>query len=116
MRDIGAFCASLALSMDIMPSEDPWVTELHGPTTYSSNDVCEALREITGKAIELRLVQKDDLASFYGNVFPANIVPLFVEMTCSMLPGSPWLNDPGNETPVHRGTDTLVDAFQRMLQ
>ncbi len=116
MRDIGAFCASQGLSSDIVPSEKPGVTELHGPTRYSSNDVCEALREITGKAIELRLIEKEDLPAFFGNVFPPHIVPLFVEMTCSMLPGSALLDDPGNDTPVHCGTDTLMDAFRRILK
>lgn len=116
MRDIGAFCASQALSIDITPSDEPHVTELHGPRDYSSSNVCEALQQLTGKTIELRLVGKDELATFFGNVFPPHIVPLFVEMTCSMLPGSPYLNDPGNNTPVYRGTDTLTDAFRRMLQ
>lgn len=116
MRDIGAFCASQALSADITSSERPHITEIHGPTDYSPVDVCEALDEVTGKTIEMRLVEKDELEPFFSNVFPPHVVPLFVEMTCSMLPDSPYLNDPGNDTPIHRGTDTIADAFRRMLQ
>ncbi|KAH8755321.1 hypothetical protein F5883DRAFT_469264 [Diaporthe sp. PMI_573] len=116
VNDIGAYCASQALSSEIKPSDKPHVTELQGPQDYSSLDVKQALEEVTGKKIELRVVEPDSVASFFGALFPPHVVPLYVEMNTTLLPGSPLLNDPANDTPVHRGSDTLATAIHRMMQ
>ena len=116
MNDIGAFCASKALATDTIPSNQPQIVEIHGPRAYTPLDVRKALEEVTKKQVELRLVEKDELTSFFGGIFPPHVAPLMAEMTCSMLPESGILNDPENTTPSHRGNDTLTDVFRRMLQ
>ena len=76
----------------------------------------EAFEEAIGKKVELKVVEPEDLPAFFGTVFPPHVAPLFVEMNATLLPGSPILNDPLNDMPVHRGSDTLTDAIQRMVQ
>lgn len=71
---------------------------------------------MTGKKVELRVVQPESVGAFFGAVLPAHTVPLYVEMNATLLPGSPYMNDPDNKTPVHRGRDTLSDAMRRMVQ
>lgn len=116
VKDVGVYCASEAVSAEARQSGKPHVIELQGPRDYSSLDAQRALEEVTGKTIELRVVKPEDMTSFASAIFPPHVVPLFVEMNATLLPGSPFLNDPENDTPVHRGAETLTDAFRRMVQ
>lgn len=113
---MGAYSVSQALSAQIQPSDQPHITELQGPQDYSSLDAQRVIEKITGKKIELQVIEPEGVAAFFGNVFPPHVVPLFVEMNATLLPGSKYLNDPENRTPVHRGRDTLMDAMRSMLQ
>lgn len=94
----------------------PFIVELHGPKAYSPEDVRGAFELVTGKKIELKLVERDQLRPYYSEIFPPPVVDLFVEMTESLLPGGILMKgDPKNPPLIHRGTDTLVDSVQRMM-
>ena len=116
VNDVGAYCASQVLSPDIKPSGNPYITELQGPCDYSSLDAQRALQEATGKQVGLRVVEPDDVGAFFGAVFPPHVAPLFTEMNSILLPGSRFLNDPENDTPVHRGSDTLATVIRKLAQ
>lgn len=92
----------------------PRIVELHGPRNYSVRDVREAFEKVTGKTIEVRLIQKDQLYGFFSGFLPASLVDDFVEMTLTFLPGGLLEEEMNDLTNASRGQDSLVDAFERM--
>lgn len=114
MRDIGRRCAKELISPEFTEKAER-IVDLSGPGWYSTRDVQEAFQNITGKTIEVRLVERGDLATFYAGILPASIVADFVEMTESFLPGGLTEDDMANPKNPVKGTDTLVDALTRMV-
>ena len=71
---------------------------------------------MTGKKIEVRLVEKDGLRQFFEHSpLPTNLVDDFLEMTLTFLPGGLLEEEMNDMTNATRGQDTLVDAFTYML-
>ncbi|KAK8036933.1 hypothetical protein PG991_001247 [Apiospora marii] len=89
VRDIGRVCAAqlLAAGSAAPGDENPFIFDLHGPESYSTRDVQRAFEEATGKRIEVKLVQDDQLQGFFRQAFKEPMTSLFVEMTRSFLPG-----------------------------
>lgn len=107
VRDIGRICAAQLLAAGSAPgSENPLVFDLHGPESYSTRDVQMALEDGTGKEIEAKLVQDDQLQDFFEKAFKEPMASLFVEMTRSFLPGG---------LAEKAMNDTLSETVKRML-
>ncbi|KAI9164202.1 hypothetical protein HJFPF1_05842 [Paramyrothecium foliicola] len=113
-RDIGRQAAKQVFESKF-DGPSPKIVDLQGPEQYSSNDVKKAFEEVTGKSIELRLVPKDQLHSFFSKGLPATIVDDFVEMTESFLPGGITEEDMKPTKDTQFGKDTLVDSFKNMF-
>ncbi|KAI9147354.1 putative fad binding domain-containing protein [Paramyrothecium foliicola] len=114
VRDIGKACAAQLLDHDF-GGPSPKIVDLHGPVDCSPRDVQKAFEEVTGKSIELRLVEKDQLHGFFAQVLPSTIVDDFVEMHLALLPGGLVEEDMKRTHNTCFGQDTLVDAFRRMF-
>lgn len=93
----------------------PWIIDFEGPRWCSTRDVHAAFEEVTGKKIQARLVQQDELAGFFRQALPEAIVGDFVEMTLSILPGG-LLADGTGDSRADRGTVTLIEAIRAMWQ
>ncbi|KAM0328652.1 hypothetical protein ACHAQA_005064 [Verticillium albo-atrum] len=114
VRDIGRTCAREILST--YPSNKAsTIVNLHGPEWYSTRDVQLAFEKVTGKKIEVKLVQRDQLIGFYETILPQSIVADFVEMTEAFLEGGIMMNEDWTAERLVKGADTLVDAFTGML-
>ncbi|KAF2148846.1 NAD(P)-binding protein [Myriangium duriaei CBS 260.36] len=111
-RDIGKACAEQLLTVGKSTGAGPHVFELHGPKDYSPLDVKNALDEVLGKDVEMRLVEKDKLEGFFGHFLPPKMIRPFVEMTLAFLVGESLPRDTSIE--IRRGQDTLVDSFKSL--
>ncbi|OAA45619.1 NAD(P)-binding domain protein [Metarhizium rileyi] len=116
VEDIGAVIASEALKQQGSPRK-PHVFELHGPRMYSPLDVQLAFSDALGKQVAVRPVQREELHGFYRQVFPEDVVPEWVEMATSFLPGG--VMKPGDVeegTGVVNGKTELGDAIRSAVQ
>ncbi|PYI09741.1 NAD(P)-binding protein [Aspergillus sclerotiicarbonarius CBS 121057] len=117
VTDIGKACATYLMAMDI--PKHPYIVEVQGPQKYTVKDVCEAFEEAAGHAVEIRPVEKANLATFFGQFLPEASVGPFVEMTVSFLPGGFLANNAGNASSrdrVYQGRTGLVEAIGRMYR
>lgn len=115
VKDIGSTLA-VELTKKSAPSK-PHVFELHGPQSYNSLDVQAAFSEALGKDVGLKLVEKHELHGFYSKVFPASIVPEWVEMATSFLPGGILARDEKEDEKkeIVRGATGLVEAIKALV-
>lgn len=115
VRDIGRTCAAQALAAGSPLNDNPYIFDLHGPGSYSTQDVQKLFEKAIGKDVEVRLVQNDQLESYFARMFQPPMAELFVEMTRSFLPGGIAVEDMHEGSRIQRGKDTLNDALGRML-
>lgn len=115
-RDIGATCAAELLSTGTELRESLRIVNQQGPKWYSTLDVQEALEIISGKSVELKLVDPDALPAFLGQVLPPHLVGDFVEMNISMLPGGVLEREIAAVTNPNLGQETLQDALTRFWE
>ncbi|RGP81293.1 hypothetical protein FLONG3_437 [Fusarium longipes] len=113
-RDIGETCAVKLLATGSGTREHPQIINLEGPERYSTTDVRIALESIIGKSIQVRSVEKDALPGFFGQVLPPHLVPEFVEMTTSMLPGGVLESEIRRITDWKIGKESLLTALTHM--
>ncbi|KHN95033.1 NAD(P)-binding domain protein [Metarhizium album ARSEF 1941] len=116
VADIGAVIASEALKREAAPKK-PHVFELHGPRMYSPLHVQAAFSDALGKQVAVKPVAKGDLYGYYRRIFPDDVVPEWVEMTCSFLPGG--VMKPGHVeegTEVVNGKTELADAVKTAVE
>ncbi|KAF6831891.1 NmrA family protein [Colletotrichum musicola] len=116
VRDIGRTCAAQILAAGSPLSENPYIFDLHGPETYSTQDVQKALEEATGKDVEARVVEDDQLEGFFAEAFKPPMAGMFVEMTRSFLPRGVGEKDMNKGFRVQRGRDTLGEVLKRMME
>ncbi|KAF5989982.1 hypothetical protein FBULB1_392 [Fusarium bulbicola] len=86
IRDIGEAMAA-QLTRDWTPPNKPYIMELHGPEPYSPLDTQKAFSQALGRDVEIKAIEKEDLAEFYGKMFAPQIVNEWVEMSTCFLPG-----------------------------
>lgn len=114
--DVGAVIAAQALKRESSPKR-PYVFELHGPRMYSPLDVQVAFSDALGTRVAVRPVARGDLDGFYKQVFPEDVVPEWVEMATSFLPGG--VMKPGDVeegTGVVNGKTELGDAVKNAVE
>ncbi|KID80334.1 uncharacterized protein G6M90_00g010460 [Metarhizium brunneum] len=114
--DVGAAIAAQALKRESSPSR-PYVFELHGPRMYSPLDVQVAFSDALRTRVAVRPVARGDLVGFYKQVFPEDVVPEWVEMATSFLPGG--VMKPGDVeegTGVVNGKTELGDAVKNAVE
>ncbi|KAF4959559.1 hypothetical protein FGADI_1626 [Fusarium gaditjirri] len=113
IKDIGEAMAT-QLTRDWAPPSKPYIMELHGPEPYCPLDVQTAFSLALGKDVEIKPVEKGDLADFYGKVFAPQIVNEWVEMSTCFLPGGiaeKDLSKPSDVDVIH-GKTTLNEALR----
>lgn len=114
--DVGAVIAAQALKRESSPMR-PYVFELHGPRMYSPLDVQVAFSDALRTRVAVRPVARGDLDGFYKQVFPEDVVPEWVEMATSFLPGG--VMKPGDVeegTGVVNGKTELGDAVKNAVE
>ncbi|KAF5133997.1 hypothetical protein E5D57_004626 [Metarhizium anisopliae] len=114
--DVGAAIAAQALKRESSPKR-PYVFELHGPRMYSPLDVQVAFSDALRTRVAVRPVARGDLDGFYKQVFPEDVVPEWVEMATSFLPGG--VMNPGDVeegTGVVNGKTELGDAVKNAVE
>lgn len=115
IKDIGEALAT-ELTRPEAPSSKPHVLELHGPRAYTPLDVKAAFEEGLGREVAVKPVEKDELAEFYGQVFPKEIVPDWVEMAVSFLPGGIAERDADEEREgIVRGRSELGEVLREAV-
>ncbi|KAF4869988.1 hypothetical protein CGCSCA1_v010907 [Colletotrichum siamense] len=113
--DIGKTCAAQALAAGSPLGENPYVFDLHGPDTYSTEDVRKVFEGRIGTAVEAKLVEGVQLEEFFGEIFRPPMAGMFVEMTKSFLPGGVAVEEIVEGSRVQRGKTTLSEAVERMM-
>ncbi|RYP01582.1 hypothetical protein DL763_000113 [Monosporascus cannonballus] len=112
--DIGRTGAKELLGTGSGSATNPQIIDFQGPEWYSTRDVQKAFEQVTGKSIEVRLVEKNNLADYFSQFLPSNLASSYTEMSLSMLPGGLVEGETKKLHNARRGQDTLVDAFKRM--
>ncbi|KAG9506285.1 hypothetical protein J7337_003267 [Fusarium musae] len=113
IKDIGEALAT-QLTRDWTPPSKPCILELRGPEPYSPLDVQKAFSRALGKNVEIKAVEKEDLAEFYGKIFAPQIVNDWVEMSTCFLPGGIAEKDLSkpSDVDVIYGRTTLTEALR----
>ncbi|KAM5344244.1 hypothetical protein ACJ41O_012781 [Fusarium nematophilum] len=114
VSDVGKSCARALLAEPKKTS--PHYFDLYGPRLYSSVDVKEAVEEVTGKKVELVLIERDHLAEFFGQQVPRAHVQQMVDMTTAALPGGIMAGDFVENEDTVRGRDELVETLRRLYK
>ncbi|KAF5510431.1 hypothetical protein CGCS363_v003862 [Colletotrichum siamense] len=115
VHDIGKTCAAQALAAGSPLGENPYVFDLHGPDTYSTEDVRKVFEGRIGTGVEAKLVEGVQLEEFFGEIFRPPMAGMFVEMTRSFLPGGVAVEEIVEGARVQRGKTTLSEAVERMM-
>jgi hypothetical protein len=87
LLDIGRFCARMLLETGQLLPAYPHDIALHGPRSYSTIDIQEALAKVSGRSAEIRLVDNDKLSSFFASMVPEPYASEMAEMVREGLPG-----------------------------
>ncbi|KAF5557202.1 nucleoside-diphosphate-sugar epimerase [Fusarium phyllophilum] len=113
IKDIGEAIAT-QLTRDWTPPSKPYIMELHGPEPYSPLDTQKAFSQALGKDVEIKAVEKEDLAEFYGKIFAPQIVNEWVEMSTCFLPGGVAEKNLSelSDVDVIYGKTTLAEALR----
>lgn len=94
----------------------PYYFDLFGPRNYSTDDIKAAVEEITGKKVGIVAIEREDLAGFYAQQYPADQVSWMVDMTTAALPGGTMADDfVGNEGTVW-AEEELVSTLRRIFE
>jgi len=114
-QDIGETAAGELLSTAPLRSS-PYVFELHGPRVYSSLDVQQAWSEAVGKPVELRPIEKEALAGYFGAFLGPTRAQSYADMTLGFLPGGIIHEDPKPTGEVRKGKTELVEVLKQLLR
>ncbi|CAJ0550412.1 Ff.00g103420.m01.CDS01 [Fusarium sp. VM40] len=113
LKDVAENCANSLLS-PAKPSPHYW--NLFGPRTYGSADLKDAVEEITGKKVELVLVEEDQLLDYWKQIVPEAYAEDFKEMTTSGLPGGAIVKDFVYDENTIKGKQELVDGLRAVYK
>ncbi|KAI8267555.1 hypothetical protein K4K58_007728 [Colletotrichum sp. SAR11_239] len=115
--DIREVCARILLDLAAPLPRRTHAFELYGPRHYSTEDVRDAVEEITGKKVGIVAIEVDQLAGFYGQEgIPAGLVPEMVEFTTAALPGGIMDGKFGGDEDTVWGKVKLIDALRKMYE
>lgn len=117
VSDIAGVCAEQLLGTGQSQAQKPQVLTLHGPKSYSGNDVKAALEEITGKKIGLVEIKAQNLSEYYGQHIPQPYAGELAEMVVACLPGG--IIESGLEKgdgEVVRGKTELKDGLRAIVE
>lgn len=113
--DIRETCARILLDPATPLPQRTHAFELYGPRHYSTEDVRDALEEITGKKVGIVAIEVDQLAEFYAQEgIPAGLVREMVEFTTAGLPGGIMEGKFGGDEDTVWGKVELVDALRHV--
>ena len=114
LKDIASSCVNSLLSSPAKPS--PHYYKLFGPRAYGANDPKEAVEEITGKKVELKLVEKDQLLDYWKQIVPEAHAEEFKEMTVAGLGDGIIGKDIKYDENTVVGEQGLVDALRALYK
>ncbi|KAK2764275.1 hypothetical protein FQN54_008967 [Arachnomyces sp. PD_36] len=116
LKDISDCCAKFLLGEEspIKSGSSPGYLKLFGPRSYSSIDLQNAVKEVTGKDVGLKAIEKDQLYEFFANEIPEKYVQEFVDMTTAGLPGGIIAEDFVYDGDTFRGRVELVDTLRQL--
>ncbi|KAF4852657.1 hypothetical protein CGCSCA4_v002525 [Colletotrichum siamense] len=115
--DIRETCARILLGLATPLPKRTHAFELYGPRHYSTEDVRDAVEEITGKKVGIVAIEVDQLAGFYAQEgIPAGLVSEMVEFTTAALPGGIMDGKFGGDEDTVWGKVELVDALRKMYK
>ncbi|KAF5025012.1 hypothetical protein F66182_2963 [Fusarium sp. NRRL 66182] len=114
LKDIAECCANSLLAESTRPS--PHYFKLFGPRSYSSIDLKEAVEEVIGKQVELKLVERDQLPEYWSKIVPEAYVQGFVGMTAAGLPGGVIEKDWVYDEKTVQGKQELVDSLRSLYR
>jgi hypothetical protein len=73
------------------------------------------MEQATGKPVRLKLVERDELPAFFGEVVPPAYVGEFAELVTALLPGGIANGDFGYDEGTVRGEVELVESLSEMV-
>ncbi|PKS09838.1 hypothetical protein jhhlp_004461 [Lomentospora prolificans] len=114
VKDVGETCANALISESTKPS--PYYFKLFGPRNYSSADIRDAVEEITERKVDLQLVEKDQLAGYFGQIIPKSQLQGFVDMTTSVLPDGIMAGEFEYDENTVRGKVELVESLRELYK
>ncbi|KAJ4162302.1 hypothetical protein NW754_013736 [Fusarium falciforme] len=112
LKDISEICANSLLAETAKPN--PHYFKLFGPRSYSALDLKKAVEEVTGKTVELKLIERDQLSEFFAKQLPEPYVQELVDMTTAGLPGGVINKDFVYDDDTVKGRVELVDTLREL--
>ncbi|KAK5652249.1 hypothetical protein OQA88_10746 [Cercophora sp. LCS_1] len=113
-KDIGEVVAQELLKAGEGLEKSPYIFELEGPA-YSSLDVHKAWEEALGEKIEMKVIPKEGLAEFYGNVFPPGLAQRYAELNQCFMEGGILYENPNPTGETRKAKTELVEVFKGLL-
>ncbi|KAL6915753.1 hypothetical protein ACHAP8_009471 [Fusarium lateritium] len=114
LKDVASNVANSLLASTAKPS--PHYFNLFGPRAYGSVDLKDAVEEITGKKVELKLVEEDQLLDYWKQIVPEAYAEEFKEMTTAGFSGGVIAKDFIYDEKTIRGEQELVDALRSLYK
>ncbi|KAG8673527.1 hypothetical protein FPOAC2_06972 [Fusarium poae] len=114
LKDVASNCANSLLASTAEPS--PHYFNIFGPRAYGSVDLKETVEEITGKKVELKLVEEDQLLDYWKQIVPVAHAEEFKEMTTAGFAGGVIAKDFVYDEKTVRGEQELVDALRALYK
>jgi hypothetical protein len=114
VREVGENCARSLLE-GCGGKSSPYCYKLFGPEPYSSTDIKRAVEEVTGREVELHLIEREQLANFFGQQVPGPYVGEFTEMIIAALPGGIIIKDFAYDEDTITGKVAFVDIMREVL-
>ena len=115
LPDISRICASVLLDTGSKLRPNPHIFELHGPRSYSTNDVQHAFEQVTGQKAKVELIEQDQLKAFFARLVGEKYSEEMTEFTLAALPGGIIADKFEMSDSMVRGKIELVDNLQRIL-
>ncbi|KAM7189320.1 NAD(P)H azoreductase [Rhypophila sp. PSN 637] len=122
VKDIASTCAKEILKPFHEKESLPGYIKIFGPRHYSAHDLHEAISTVLDrKDIKLNPVPPENLAEYFGQVFPPQYVQEFIDMTTAVLPGGVMARDFGyddedDNNVVVRGETELLGGIRAVYE
>ncbi|KAH6664778.1 hypothetical protein F5X68DRAFT_160937 [Plectosphaerella plurivora] len=116
VKDVGIYCAKNLFEVGSDLPSSPFYYSLYGPRNYSTEDIRDAVEEVTGKKVGIIAIERENLADFYSQQYPADQVSWMVDMTTAALPGGIMADEFVGDKDTVWAEEEMVSTLRRIYE
>ncbi|RJE25245.1 hypothetical protein PHISCL_02395 [Aspergillus sclerotialis] len=112
IKDVGECCAKNLLTETTNPNLH--ILKVFGPRMYSALDIKYAVDTVIGKEVELKGIEKGQLAAYFANQIPERYLQKYVDLATAFLPGGIGAGDLVYDKFTYKGQREIVDTLYQL--